>query len=132
MGSYLTAFAVYTLAMIGVIFIAFLVWKKTVLTSSRGQRGMMKVEEMLSLNSRKALYIVRVQQERFLIASDVDRTTFLAKLPENKTLGEVVMSNPEYANVTQPLQEQPFEAQAEPSRKSAMRNILKELTRKNI
>ena len=39
-----------------------------------------KIENMLRLSQRKSLYIVNVQGERFLIASDPENTTFLAKL----------------------------------------------------
>lgn len=77
---YIIAFSLYTLAMIGIFFIAFVVYKKTMdLNNSKLGEGI-KIENMLRLSQRKNLYIVNVQGERFLIASDPENTTFLAKL----------------------------------------------------
>ncbi len=46
----------------------------------------MKIEDALRLSQRKTLYIINVQGERFLIASDVENTTFLAKLSQKETI----------------------------------------------
>lgn len=77
---YLIAFSLYTFAMVGILLIAYLVWKKVSDFSSSKKDGGMKIEDALRLSNRKILYIVNVRNERFLIASDQDRTTFLAKL----------------------------------------------------
>ena len=88
MGGYLVNFAVYTMAMIGLIFFALMVYKKCTeyggLTLSKNKS--IEVEEAVSLAPRKTLYIVRVGNERFLLAGDVDKTTFLAKLNSNENL----------------------------------------------
>lgn len=88
MGGYLVNFAVYTMAMIGLIFFALMVYKKCTeyggLTLSKNKS--IEVEEAVSLAPRKTLYIVRVGKERFLLAGDVDKTTFLAKLNSNENL----------------------------------------------
>lgn len=77
---HIIAFSLYTLAMIGIFFIAFVVYKKTMnQNDGKFNRGM-KIEDMLRLSQRKTLYIINVQGERFLIASDLENTTFLAKL----------------------------------------------------
>ncbi len=77
---YIIAFSLYTLAMIGIFFIAFVVYKKTMDSNNSKLGEGIKIENMLRLSQRKNLYIVNVQGERFLIASDPENTTFLAKL----------------------------------------------------
>ena len=83
---YMTAFIFYSFAMIGVIVIAFIVWKNSVIMSSNKKKGSMRIEESLNLAPRKTLYIIRIADERFLIASDADKTVFLAKLGEVETI----------------------------------------------
>lgn len=82
--------------MIGIFFIAFVVYKKTVIGNSKLNNGM-KIEDALRLSQRKTLFIINVQGERFLIASDVDSTTFLAKLSPKETSGQNI--KPENLNV---------------------------------
>ncbi len=77
---YLIAFSLYTLAMVGIFFIAFVVYKKTMNFNNPKFDNGIKIEDMLRLSQRKSLYIINVQGERFLIASDFDNTTFLSKL----------------------------------------------------
>lgn len=77
---YLIAFSLYTLAMVGIFFIAFVVYKKTMNFNGQKPDNGIKVEDMLRLSQRKSLYIINVQGERFLIASDFENTTFLSKL----------------------------------------------------
>ena len=83
---YLTNFIVYTLAMVGVIVIALMVFKNaTNGFSSKGGSKYLKVHDSLSLGPRKTLYIVSAGQEKFLIASDVDKTALISKLnPQEK------------------------------------------------
>ena len=87
MTSYLVTFAVYTTAMIGVIFLALYAYKKFSPNNSRvSQSQFLEVEDCVSFGVRKQLYVVRAGQEKFLIASDAERTTFLAKLNEQKSV----------------------------------------------
>ncbi len=81
---YIIAFSLYTLAMIGIFFIAFVVYKKTTDSNNSKLGEGIKIENMLRLSQRKSLYIVNVQGERFLIASDAENTTFLAKLADRE------------------------------------------------
>lgn len=124
---YLLAFSVYTLAMIGIIVIAFLVWKNAVLNNNPKKKGSLKVEEALSLNARKTLYVIKIKDERFLIAADVDKTTFLAKLNDNEDISNNDYSKqnikPEFERETNPPQK--FREEDKPT----MRNILRELTK---
>jgi len=82
MGGYIVNFAVYTMAMLGLIFFAMMIYQKV---SQNGGFGIQKsnfldIEETLSMGPRKALYVVRAGSERFLLASDMDKTSFIAKL----------------------------------------------------
>ncbi len=78
--TYITAFIFYTLAMIGVLLIGFVIYKKTALISKNENRGMIKVLDTLSISPRKILMVVKINNEKFLIASGAEHTTFLAKL----------------------------------------------------
>ena len=64
MAQYIIAFSLYTLAMIGIFFIAFVVYKKTMTGNSKLNNGM-KIEDALRLSQRKTLFIINVQGERF-------------------------------------------------------------------
>lgn len=81
MTSYLLTFTVYTTAMIGVIFLALFAYKKFSVQNNRvSNSNFLEVEDCVSLGVRKQLYVVRAGEEKFLIASDAERTTFLSKL----------------------------------------------------
>lgn len=124
MSGYIAAFSVYTMAMIGVIFVAFLVWKHAILNRKHNPKSSLKVEEMLNLTSRKALYVIRAGNERYLIASDAERTTLIAKLQEDEQPFKAIEGYSE-------IQNEPLADIGINERKSAMRNILRELTRKD-
>lgn len=84
MGGYIANFTVYTLAMAGLICFAVFVYKKVMDGSFRGDGSKyLSVEESMSLTPRKTLHVVRAGNEKFLIASDVDRTTLISKLGES-------------------------------------------------
>ncbi len=79
MGGYLINFIVYTAAMVGVIFLAVIVYNK--FSFSSGSRSkFLKVEDCINLAPRKNLYVIKAGAERFLVASDVGRTSLIAKL----------------------------------------------------
>ena len=81
MGGYLINFIVYTTAMVGIIFLAVFVYKKFSCTVSSKSK-FLNVEECISLAPRKELYVVRAGSERFLVASDVGRTSLISKLDD--------------------------------------------------
>lgn len=84
MTSYLMTFTVYTTAMVGAIFLALFVFKKFSPTNSKiSASKFLEVVDCVSIGVRKQLYIVRAGNEKFLIASDAERTTFLSKLATN-------------------------------------------------
>lgn len=80
MAGYLISFSIYTLAMIGVIFVALFVFKTFSNKCFSKRTNMLNVEDTMNLSPRKTLYVITAENERFLIASDVDRTTLIAKL----------------------------------------------------
>ncbi len=81
MTSYLLTFTVYTTAMVGVIFLALFAYKKFSLQNNRvSNSNFLEIEDCVTLGVRKQLYVVRAGEEKFLIASDAERTTFLSKL----------------------------------------------------
>jgi len=83
MGAYLINFIVYTAAMIGVIYAAVFVYKKST-EGFGGNKGaqLLGVEEAMNISPRKTLYIVRAGAQRFLLAGDVDKTTLIAELDD--------------------------------------------------
>ena len=81
MGVYLINFLVYSMAMVGLLFVCLMVYKKTMANNySKKNSEELTVENAMNLSARKTLYIVKAGNEKFLIASDAERTTFLAKL----------------------------------------------------
>ena len=87
---YILNFIVYTMAMIGVIYLSLMVFKRTIGQNSiKSCNNSIKIEESLNIGPRKTLHVVNVKGEKFLIASDIQTTTFLSKLGEenkNKSL----------------------------------------------
>jgi len=80
MGHYLISFSIYTLAMVGVIFAALFVFKTFSNKCFSKKSSMLRIEDSMNLSPRKTLYVINAKNERFLIASDVDRTSLIAKL----------------------------------------------------
>ena len=80
---YLANFIVYTLAMVGVIVVALLVFKNSVNFHAGNKSKHLKVLDSITIAPRKTLYIVSAGQEKFLIAGDVNETTLISKLENN-------------------------------------------------
>lgn len=84
MTGYLTGFLVYMLAMLGVIFIALVVVKKSLAFSSMKQNNsFLKIESRLNIEPRKNLYVVRAGNERFLVSTGVEGCQFMTKIDES-------------------------------------------------
>ena len=101
MTSYIISFVVYTTAMVGAIFLALFVYKKFSAGKNFSSKSdFLAVEDFINIGMRKQLYIIRAGKERFLIASDTERTTFLAKLNsedvDKTALNEFFESNIDY------------------------------------
>lgn len=81
MAQYLLQFSVYTLAMIGLIFLALFVYKKTsVFTTGVRKTSMLKVVDVLNVSPRKSFYVISAGNEQFLVASDADKMNLISKL----------------------------------------------------
>ena len=90
MGGYLVNFTVYTMAMLGLISFAVFVFKKFTDGTMRSNKSkFLDVEETMSLSPRKTLHVIRAGNEKFLIASDIDRTTLISKLDTTKPIQKV-------------------------------------------
>lgn len=81
---YLSNFIVYTLAMVGLVVLALMVFKMSTNSGGKSHSKYLKVHDTLSLGPRKTLYIVSAGEEKFLIAGDVDKTSLISKLGEKK------------------------------------------------
>ncbi|MCR5260950.1 MAG: flagellar biosynthetic protein FliO [Candidatus Gastranaerophilales bacterium] len=81
---YFIQFLAYTMAMVGFLSVCLLVYKKFYVQTKAGKgNDCLYIENALRLNPKKQIYIVRAGKERFLVASDAENTTMLAKLAEN-------------------------------------------------
>jgi flagellar biogenesis protein FliO len=90
MGSYVLNFSVYTMAMVGIIFCALFVFKKFSIGGVfQKKSSMLAIEDHLSINSRKSLLVVKAGGERFLVASDLDRTSLIAPLSSSISANNV-------------------------------------------
>ncbi len=84
MGVYLINFLIYSMAMVGLLFLCLMIYKKTMIDNRFTKNDNdLKIENALNLSQRKTLYVIKAGNEKFLIAADVDRTSFLAKLNQN-------------------------------------------------
>lgn len=134
MTTHIAAFIFYTLAMLGVMFVAFSVYKNVVL-GQNVHTTKLKIEDMLRINQRKSLYVINYEGERFLIAGDSDSTTLISKLDTKEK------QNINRQNVVQIQKEEPTPAQESfetledklvelkklHGSKNVMRTILKEI-----
>ena len=94
MGVYLVNFLVYSMAMVGLLFVCLMVYKKTMLSNKcTNNCEKLTVENALNLSQRKTLYVIKAGDERFLIAADAERTAFLAKLDEKTKTTSAVPEN---------------------------------------
>ena len=83
MTNYLVSFSIYTLAMIGIIFVALFAFKTFSNRCFSKKSMMLNIEDSMNLSPRKTLYVIKAENERFLIAADVDRTSLIARLDKN-------------------------------------------------
>ncbi len=88
MSTYLLNFIVYTTAMIGIIFLAVIVYKNFACAPASKSK-FLNVEDCISLAPRKNLYVVRAGKERFLVAADAERTSLISKLDESQTIQNI-------------------------------------------
>ena len=100
---YLSNFIVYTLAMVGVIVLALLVFKNSSGFKSKKNSKLLKVIDTMSLSPKKTLYVISAGTEKFLIAGDIDRTTLISKLDTINTNKEITELNSTLENLFPPV-----------------------------
>ena len=84
---YLGNFIVYLLAMLGLMMLAVFIFKNCTTKINNTNGKDIKVLDSISIGARKNLLVVSVGKEKFLIASDADRTALISKLEdENVTI----------------------------------------------
>ena len=91
---YITNFIVYTLAMVGVIVVALLVFKNATSVGGGKHSKYLKIIDSISLGQRKNLFIVSTGKEQFLIAGDVNNTNLISKI-ENVAPAQVCETKPQ-------------------------------------
>ena len=122
MGVYLVNFLVYSMAMVGLLFVCLMVYKKTMVNNcNKKNTEELAVENAMNLSARKTLYIVKAGNEKFLIASDAERTTFLAKL--NAADNCISSHVPDIQNIKNISENELFENTTEESRILSQKNI---------
>lgn len=81
MTNYLISFIVYSMAMVGFLVLCVMIYKKTMPNNKCAKNNHeLEIENALNLSQRKTLYVIKAGNEKFLIAADAERTSFLAKL----------------------------------------------------
>lgn len=105
MGVYLINFLVYSMAMVGLLFVCLMVYKKTMLGGRcTNNSEKLTVENALNLSQRKTLYVIKAGEEKFLIAADAERTSFLAKLDEKPISSKPVENSKPQPQVIIPVE----------------------------
>lgn len=98
MQGYFVQFLAYTMAMVGFFTVCLLTYKKLCAKQlSVSNQDSLSIENVLRINARKQIYIVKAGNERFLVAADTERTTMLAKLEneaENQEQPQKVLKKP--------------------------------------
>ncbi len=86
--SYLASFIFYTLGMIGILLIGFVVYKKMSPIEKGNNKGVIKILDSLPIGNKKVLLVVKIKNEKFLIASGLEHTTFLSKLDDENQISK--------------------------------------------
>lgn len=85
MSGYFVQFLAYTFAMVGFLAVCLVTYKKFCQpTMMNNSAECLCIENALRLTPKKQIYVVRAGKERFLVASDAETTTMLAKLGEGE------------------------------------------------
>lgn len=85
MSAYFVQFLAYTFAMVGFLAVCLITYKKFCQPAMMNNSAeCLCIENALRLTPKKQIYVVRAGNERFLVASDAETTTMLAKLDGNE------------------------------------------------
>ncbi len=130
MGGYLVNFSVYTMAMIGLIFFALMIYKKFAGEGFYSNKSsFLSVEETINIAPRKNLYVIRAGNERFLIAGDVDKTTLISKL-DNTTSQQQTQNLIKRMHTTSSIDELPkIQAFKKPQKPNVLHDMVRKINR---
>ena len=93
MQGYIVHFFAYTMAMAGFFAVCLVIYKKLCIQGfSSNKADFLKIESGVRINARKQIFVIKAGEERFLVASDYDRTTLLAKLDATEKTDEDTFS----------------------------------------
>ena len=126
---YITNFIVYTLAMVGVIVVALLVFKNSTCVGGGKSSKYLKIIDSISLGQRKNLYIVSTGNEQFLIAGDVNNTSLISKLNSLSFKDEAVkdlFEKPQTSSFKETLESLPKQSYMDKSNIGITSSLLKE------
>lgn len=129
---YIVNFIVYTLAMIGILLIAYTIYKKTVLLNPIKRNSLLSISDMMRLPDRKMLYVIKCGKEEFLIASSTEKVTLISKVKSinediEKYLNEKKMEENPKENFIETIEIK----DEKPQNQKVMKSLLKELSDRN-
>lgn len=129
---YIVNFIVYTLAMIGILLIAYTIYKKTVLLNPIKRNSLLSISDMMRLPDRKMLYVIKCGKEEFLIASSTEKVTLISKIKSinediEKYLNEKKMEENPKGNFIETIEIK----DEKPQNQKVMKSLLKELSDRN-
>lgn len=129
---YIVNFIVYTLAMIGILLIAYTIYKKTVLLNPIKRNSLLSISDMMRLPDRKMLYVIKCGKEEFLIASSTEKVTLISKVKSinediEKYLNEKKMEENPKGNFIETIEIK----DEKPQNQKVMKSLLKELSDRN-
>ena len=90
MMTYVSAFIFYSLAMIGIMFAGFIVYKKTFENSKGDNRGIIKILDSTPIGNKKTLLVVKVKNERFLSKLENDNSKEIKEIQEQEITKEEI------------------------------------------
>lgn len=86
MTEFIMGFTVYTLGIIGLLFIGFFVAKYLINNTGKNlhkQKNFLKVEQAIGLEARKTIYVLKAGKQKFLVATTPDSVCFLSELDKD-------------------------------------------------
>ena len=97
---YAIKFMVYTFGVIGLLLVAYIIAKRCMgLDINTKKKGNLFIEETLNISPRKTLYVLKAYDERFLIASDANNTSLLAKLNSDENIADKLTGENDFSKL---------------------------------
>lgn len=128
MTQYLIKFIFYTGGVVGLLLIAYVIAKNCLQGGAltlKKKINNLEIEETLNISPRKTLHIVRAFDEKFLIASDSNNTTLLAKLNSDGEIAQEI--NTEYNSEFNELIKEAPETTNQTKQNSVIQSMLSKL-----